>query len=151
MSDRASVNNASSMTGWAGGFQQRAGTLPASCSPLKHRRPSCQITLLTLSLDGVLPRASSPATLPPGVNCQIQIELYPPARVAHIREVKALVACVLHTREFRLEARYGGIGASDAILRAEIERLVIPLAININDGIELRIFRWRLNVSPSES
>jgi|SRR5579875_1332046 len=85
------------------------------------------------------------------INCQIQIELYPLARVAHIREVKALVACVLHTREFRLEARYDGIGASDAILRAEIERLVIPLAININDGIELRIFRWRLNVSPSES
>src|SRR2546430_515129 len=38
------------------------------------------------------------------------------------------------------------MGASHAILGTEVERLVVPLAVDIDDTIKLWIFRWRLDI-----
>ena len=61
--------------------------------------------------------------------------------------MKTLVPSILHTRKFCLEARLYWIGAGHAVFGAEVERLVIPLAIDIDDVIELRILRRWLDVS----
>src|SRR5712691_149762 len=64
------------------------------------------------------------------VNCQIRIYLYPLPGISHEREVKTPVPGILHSRKFCLEARLYWIGASHAIFGTEVERLVVPLAID---------------------
>jgi len=54
--------------------------------------------------------------------------------------VKAPVPGILHPRKFGLEARLYWMWTSHAIFGAEVERLVIPLAVDIDNIIELRIF-----------
>src|SRR6266581_1627690 len=64
------------------------------------------------------------------INCQVRVQLYPLVRIAHIREMETPVSGILHTSKFRLEARLYWIWASHTIFGTEVERLVVPLAVN---------------------
>src|SRR5207247_5829899 len=82
---------------------------------------------------------------------QISLNFNPLAGMTHIREMKAPVPGILHTSKFHLEARHGWIWTSNAIFGAEVERLVVPLAVDIDNIIELWILRWRLDVLRLEN
>src|SRR5260370_37474892 len=60
--------------------------------------------------------------------------------------MEAFVASILHTGKFRLEARLYWIRACHAIFGTEVERLVVPLAVDIDNIIELRVFRRWLDI-----
>src|SRR5258708_19820103 len=66
--------------------------------------------------------------------------------MAHKGEMKKAVPGILHARKFRVEAWLYWIGACHAIVGAEVERLVGPLAVDIDKIIELRFFWWRLDI-----
>src|SRR5437588_6176058 len=80
------------------------------------------------------------------VYCQVRVQLYPLTGMAHIREMKTVVPGILHTSKFYLEARLYWIGACHAIFGAEVECLLVPLAIDIDDVVELRVFRRWLDI-----
>src|SRR5436309_14388974 len=80
------------------------------------------------------------------VHRQICVNLNPLAGMTHKRKMKAPVSRVLHTGKFRLEAGHCWIWTGNAIFGAEVVRLVIPLAVDIDNIIELWILRWRLDV-----
>src|SRR5437764_11286449 len=80
------------------------------------------------------------------VHRQICVNLNPLAGMTHKREMKAPVPGILHTSKFHFEARHGWIWTGNAIFGAEVERLVVPLAVDIDNIIELWILRWRLDV-----
>jgi hypothetical protein len=61
--------------------------------------------------------------------------------MTHKGEMKTPDPCVLHTSKFRLEAWLYWIGACHAIFGTEVKRLVVPLAVDINNVIELRVFQ----------
>jgi hypothetical protein len=61
--------------------------------------------------------------------------------------VKSPVPGKLHPRKFRLETRLNCIGACHARFGIEIERLVVPLAVDIDHRIQLRILRLVLLLS----
>ncbi|HEX9132503.1 MAG TPA: hypothetical protein VF844_09430 [Ktedonobacteraceae bacterium] len=73
------------------------------------------------------------------INCQVRVQLYPLACIAHKREVKTPVPGILYPSKFRREAWLYWIWACHAIFGAKIERLVVPLAVNIDDVVELRL------------
>src|SRR5947209_11111341 len=77
------------------------------------------------------------------VHRQVRVQLYPLAGMAHKGEMKTPVPGILHTSKICLKAWLYWIGACHAILGAEVERLVVPLAVDIDNIIELRILsRW---------
>jgi hypothetical protein len=80
------------------------------------------------------------------IDGEVGIHLYPLPGMAHEREMEAPVTSILHTGKFCLEAGLYWIGTCHAIFGREVERLVVPLAIDSDNIIELRILRWRLNV-----
>src|SRR5579859_2787914 len=61
-------------------------------------------------------------------------------------EVETPVPGILQTSKFCLEAWLYWIGASHAIFGTEIERLVVPLAVDIDNVIEPRVFGWWLDI-----
>src|SRR5258706_12217970 len=60
--------------------------------------------------------------------------------------MKTLVPGILHTHKFFLKARLDWIWACHTIFCAEVKRLVVPLAVDIDNIIELRILRRWLNI-----
>src|SRR5215467_3096457 len=80
------------------------------------------------------------------VHRQVFVQLYPLVCITHIREMKTLVPGKLHPCKFRLEARLNWIRASHVVFGTEVERLVIPLPVDIDDIVELRIFGWWLDI-----
>src|SRR5438128_7314458 len=80
------------------------------------------------------------------IYCEVRIYLYPLAGIAHKGEVKAPVPGILHPRKFGLEAWLYGMWTSHAIPGTEVERLVIPLAVDIDKIIAWRIFRRCLDI-----
>src|SRR5271157_3620483 len=77
------------------------------------------------------------------VHRQVRVQLYPLVGIAHKGEMKTAVPGILHPSKFCLEAWLYWIGVGHAVFGTEVERLVVPLAIDIDDVIELRILlRW---------
>src|SRR5215471_12302417 len=60
--------------------------------------------------------------------------------------MKASVPGILQPRKFRLEAQLYWMWACHAIVGTEVERPAVPLAVAIDNRIELRVFWWRLNI-----
>src|SRR6266581_9083757 len=63
-----------------------------------------------------------------------------------MREVNTLVPVKLHTHKFRLEARLCWMWTSYVVFGAEVEGLVVPFAVDIDNIIELRILRRWLDI-----
>src|SRR6266849_8280 len=61
--------------------------------------------------------------------------------------MKTPVPSILHTSELCLKTWLYWIRACHTIFGAEVERLVIPLAVDIDDVIELRLLRRWLDIS----
>src|SRR5260370_1771636 len=80
------------------------------------------------------------------VHRQICVNLNPLSGITHIGEVKTPVSGILHARKLRLETRLYWIWTSHAIVGTKVERLLVPLAIDIDDVIELRILRRWMDV-----
>src|SRR5260370_33795730 len=70
------------------------------------------------------------------VHRQICVNLNPLSGITHIGEEKTPVSGILHTRKLRLETRLYWIWTSHAIVGTDVERLVVPLAIDIDDGVD---------------
>src|SRR6266567_7352530 len=66
--------------------------------------------------------------------------------MAHKGEMKTLAPSILHTSKFCLEAWLYCMGTCHTILGTEVESLAVPLAVDINNIIKLRIFRWWLDI-----
>src|SRR4249920_491647 len=66
--------------------------------------------------------------------------------MTHKGEMKTPIPGKLHPSKFCLEAWLYWIGACHAIVGAEVERLVVPLAVDIDKIIELRILRRCLDI-----
>src|SRR6266699_4478510 len=80
------------------------------------------------------------------VHRQVRVQLYPLAGIAHKGEMKTPVPGILYTSKFRLEAWLYWIWTSHAIFGTEVERLVVPFAVDIDDVVELRILGWWLDI-----
>src|SRR6266566_4725131 len=77
------------------------------------------------------------------VHRQVRVQLYPLAGIAHKGEMKTPVPGILYTSKLCLEAWLYWIWTSHAIFGGEVERFVVPLAVDIDNIIELGIlWRW---------
>ena len=80
------------------------------------------------------------------IHGQVRVQLYPLAGMTHKGEMKMLVPGILHTSKFCLEAWLYWMWACHTIFGTEVERLVVPLAVDIDYVIELRILRGWLDI-----
>src|ERR1700730_2397729 len=79
------------------------------------------------------------------VHRQVHVQLYPLAGIAHKGEMKTLIPSILHTSKFCLEAWLYCIGTRYTIFGTKVESLPVPLAVDIDNIIKLRVFRWWLS------
>jgi hypothetical protein len=75
------------------------------------------------------------------VHRHICVQLYPLAGIAHKGEKKTPPPSILHTSKFCFKARLFCLGICHAIFGTEVESLAIPLAVDIDNIIKLRVLR----------